>query len=118
LEATSIVRHPNGDIRWWTFGGGIANTLLADKLRSQIDGRSDNLSIKFPATSALDSVLGWISSIVPDDVRPVPNPAAIGNMKFTECLSPELAAEVFCARFNDAEAVRKIVKEPRKVVVE
>jgi hypothetical protein len=39
-------------------------------------------------------------------------------MKFTEGLSPELAAEVCCVRFNDAEAVKKIVREPRKVVVE
>ena len=37
-DATSIVRHPNGEVRWWTFGGGIANALLADHLRPQ--GRS------------------------------------------------------------------------------
>jgi ATP-dependent Lhr-like helicase len=118
LEATSIVRHPNGEVRWWTFGGGVANALLADHLRARVDGRSDNLSIKFPATSAIDSVLEWISSIVADDLRPISNPAAIQNMKFTECLSPELAAEVFCARFNDIEAVKKILGEPRKVIVE
>lgn len=117
-EATSIVRHPSGDVRWWTFGGGIANTLLADHLHTQVDTKADNLSIKFPATSALEAVLEWISGILADDVRPVPNPAAIENMKFTECLSPELAAEVYCSRFNDIEAVRKIVTEPRKVVVE
>jgi len=117
-EATSIVRHPNGEVRWWTFGGGIANALLADQLRPQIDVRSDNLAIKFPATTALDPVIEWISAIVTDDVRPVPNATAIQNMKFTECLSPELAAEVFCARFNDLEAVKKLLREPRKVVVE
>ena len=32
--------------------------------------------------------------------------------------TPELAAEVYCSRFNDIEAVKKIVDEPRKVVVE
>jgi ATP-dependent Lhr-like helicase len=117
-EATSIVRHPNGDVRWWTFGGGIANALLADHLRTQVDTKPDNLSIKFPATSALDSVLEWISGILADDVRPVVNPTAIENMKFTECLSLELAAEVYCSRFNDMEAVKKIVMEARKVVVE
>lgn len=46
------------------------------------------------------------------------NPTAIENMKFTECLSPELAAEVYCSRFNDIEAVRKIVGETKKVLVE
>jgi ATP-dependent Lhr-like helicase len=117
-EATNIVRHPNGEVRWWTFGGGIANALLADQLRPQVDAKADNLSIKFPATSALDSVLEWISGILADEVRPVPDPVAIDNMKFTECLSPELAAEVYCFRFNDIEAVRKIVIEPRKVAVE
>jgi ATP-dependent Lhr-like helicase len=117
-EATSIVRHPNGEVRWWTFGGGVANALLADHLQAKVDARSDNLSIKFRATSTMDSVLGWISAIVAVDLRPVPNLTAIQNMKFTECLSPELAAEVFCARFNDIEAVKKIVAEPRKVVVE
>jgi ATP-dependent helicase Lhr and Lhr-like helicase len=117
-EATSIVRHPNGDVRWWTFGGGIANALLADHLRPhQFDTKADNLSIKFPATSSLDSVLELISGILAGDVRPVVNPTAIENMKFTECLSPELAAEVYCSRFNDAEAVKKIVMEPRRVVV-
>jgi ATP-dependent Lhr-like helicase len=118
VEATSVVRHPNGEVRWWTFGGGIANALLADHLRAQADSRSDNLSIKLPATSSLDSVLEWISAIAAEDVRPVPNPVAIQSMKFTECLSPELAAEVFCARFNDIEAVKRIAREPRKIVVE
>jgi ATP-dependent Lhr-like helicase len=112
------VRHPNGDVRWWTFGGGIANALLADYLRVQADVRADNLSIKFPATATLDSVMEWISGILADNVRPVPNPTAIENMKFTECLSPELAGEVYCSRFNDVDAVVKIVAEPRKVVVE
>jgi ATP-dependent Lhr-like helicase len=117
-EATSIVRHPNGEVRWWTFGGGVANALLADYLRTQIDARGDNLAIKFPATSALDSVVELVSAIVVEDVHPVPNAVAIEKMKFTECLSSELAAEGFCARFNDAEAVKKIVREPRRVVVE
>jgi ATP-dependent Lhr-like helicase len=117
-EATSIVRHPNGEVRWWTFGGGIANALLADYLQPQIDGRPDNFCIKFPATSALDMIEQRIGAIVIEDVRPVPNSAAIENMKFTECLSPVLAAEVFCARFNDIEAVRKILAEPKKVIVE
>jgi ATP-dependent Lhr-like helicase len=117
-EATSSVRQANGEVRWWTFGGGRANALLADHLRGQVDARGDNLAIKFPATSALDSVAELVSAIVVEDIHPVPNVAAIENMKFTECLSPELAAEVFCARFNDAEAVKRIVREPRRVVVE
>jgi ATP-dependent helicase Lhr and Lhr-like helicase len=117
-EATSIVRHPNGEVRWWTFGGGIANALLADQLRTQIDARSDSLSVKFPATATLDVVEELIAAIVEEEVRPIPDAKAIQDLKFTECLSPELAAEVFCARFNDIEAVKKIMREPRMVVVD
>jgi ATP-dependent Lhr-like helicase len=117
-EGTSIVRHPNGEVRWWTFGGGIANALLADHLRAQIDARADNLAVQFPATSALGPVVERVAALIAEDVHPVPNAAAIEKMKFTECLSRELAAQVFCARFNDAEAVKQIVREPRRVVVE
>ena len=117
-EATSIVRHPNGEVRWWTFGGGVANALLAEYLRPLIDGKPDNFCIKFPATSALDMIEQRIGAIVMEDVRPVPNAATIEKMKFTECLSPNLAAEVFCARFNDMEAVRKILAQPKRVVVD
>jgi ATP-dependent Lhr-like helicase len=117
-DATSIVRNSNGEIRWWTFGGGIANALLADYLRVRTVAVADNLAIKFPDASSLDTVAELISAISLEEVRPVPNANAIDNMKFTECLSPELAAEVFCARFNDAEAIRKIVVEPKRVVVE
>jgi ATP-dependent Lhr-like helicase len=116
-DATSIVRHPNGEVRWWTFGGGIANALLADHPRLQVDARPDNFCIKFPATSAPDSVVEWISGILAQDVRPVVNPSAIENMKFTECLPPELASVVYCSRFNDTEAVKKILMEPKRVVV-
>ncbi len=44
--------------------------------------------------------------------------AAVAGLKFSECLPEDLAAEVFCARFNDAEAVSKILGEPRRAVVE
>jgi ATP-dependent Lhr-like helicase len=117
-EATSIVRHSRGEVRWWTFGGGIANALIADHLRAHVDARGDNLAIKFPATMSLDSVVKIVSAMKAENVHPTPNETAIENMKFTECLSPELAAEVFCARFDDAEVVKKIVREPRRVVVE
>jgi ATP-dependent Lhr-like helicase len=85
-EATSIVRHPNGEIRWWTFGGAIVNALLADDLRSEVDGRADNFCIRFPAASALDAVERRIAGMRAEDVHPVPNAAAIEQMKFAECL--------------------------------
>ena len=66
----------------------------------------------------LNEVEELIGALSADRIEPVPAEDAIEGMKFSECLPPHIAAEVFCARFNDAEAVRKIVGEPRRVVVE
>jgi ATP-dependent helicase Lhr and Lhr-like helicase len=116
-DATSIVLHPNGEVRWWTFGGGVVNTLLADHLRPKADLRVDNLSLRFSASLKLSDAEELIGALSADSIEPVPAEDAIEGLKFSECLPPHIAAEVFCARFNDPEAVRKIVGEPRRVVV-
>ncbi len=116
-DATSLVRHPGGEVRWWTFGGGVANTLLADFLRPKAEVRSDNLSIRFTTSMKLNEVEELIGALSADRIEPVPAEDAIEGMKFSECLPPHVAAEVFRARFNDAEAVSSILAEPRRVVV-
>jgi len=117
-DATTLVRHPSGEVRWWTFGGGVANTLLADHLRPKAEVRQDNLSLRFPPSLTLKEVEDLIVSLSVDSIRPVPAEDVIDGMKFSECLPPQIAAEVFCARFNDAEAVRTIMGEVRREVVE
>ncbi len=118
LDATALVQHPNGEIRWWTFGGGLANTLLADQLRADGDVRSDNLSLRFLPPATLDRVEALLKSLPAEKVAPVPKEEAIENLKFSECLPSHIAVKVFCARYNDAEAVRKIVGELRRVIIE
>ncbi|MFO0875946.1 MAG: helicase-related protein [Gemmataceae bacterium] len=116
--ATSVVRHPGGEVRWWTFGGGVANTLLADQLRPKTEVRADNLSLRFTNATKLNEVEELIRGFSANQIEPVPAEDAIEGMKFSECLPPQIAAEVFCARFNDAEAVRKILAEQSSVVIE
>ncbi|MBN9519349.1 DEAD/DEAH box helicase [bacterium] len=115
-DTTSLVLHPGGEVRWWTFGGGVANTLLADHLRPEAEVRVDNLSLRFSTSLKLNEVEELIGSLTADRIEPVPADDAIEGMKFSECLPPHFAAEVFCARFNDAGAVRAILAEPRRVV--
>jgi ATP-dependent Lhr-like helicase len=117
-DATALVRHPSGEVRWWTFGGGVANTLLAGRIRAKAAVRADNLSLRFPTAVKLDEAEGWIGQLRGDRVEPTLDAEAIEGLKFSECLPPHLAAEVFCARFNDAEAVSKILGEPRRVIIE
>ena len=116
-ESTSLVLQPNGELRWWTFAGGVANTLLADALKSHCNVKGDNLSLVFTQSTSLEEVAGLIDSIVPDSVRPIPNVEAMENLKFSECLSGELAVEVFTSRFDDPKAVSQAIAEPRRVTV-
>jgi len=69
-DATSLVHQPNGEIRWWTFAGGIANALLADTLKNNCDVKGDNLSLSFPTASSLEVVSEYINSIQPESVHP------------------------------------------------
>jgi ATP-dependent helicase Lhr and Lhr-like helicase len=117
-DSTALVRQPNGEIRWWTFGGGIANTLLADSLKSRCNVNGDNLSLRFPTESSVDAVAALIDGLVPENIEPTPNVEVMDNLKFSECLPPQIAAEVFSARFADPIAIQRVLTERRKVVVE
>ena len=116
-DATSLVLMPSGQVRWWTFAGGIANALLADALKPHCDVKGDNLCLSFPTASSLEVVSDYINGIQPDSVRPIPNIVAMENLKFSECLPPEIASEVFTSRFDDRAGVEKAVHQKRKVVV-
>ena len=85
-----------------------------------IDGskaKTDNLCLRFPSTMKLDDVEALIASRIRDEIIPVPSQEAIDNLKFGECLPPQIADEVFSARFNDPEAIANIRREPLRVVV-
>ena len=95
----------------------MANTLIADHLRPKTEVRVDNLSLRFTTSMKLNEVEDLIGALRDDRIEPVPAEDAIEDMKFSECLPARIAAEVFCARFNDADAVRAILSEPRRVII-
>jgi len=117
-DATSVVQMPNGQVRWWTFAGGIANALLADALKPHCDVKGDNLCLSFPTAASLEIVSEFINGIQPDAIHPIPNTVAMENLKFSECLSPEIAAEVFTSRFDDRVGVVQAIEDRRRVVVQ
>jgi ATP-dependent Lhr-like helicase len=117
-DSTCLVHSPNGQIRWWTFAGGIANALLADALKPHCDVKADNLSLNFPTASSVDVVTDLIDNLQPDSIRPIPHLDAMENLKFSECLSPDIAAEVFTSRFDDRSAVAQAIEERRRVIVQ
>jgi len=71
----------------------------------------------FPKSTSLDEIAALINNIDPSSVRPIPNIEAMENLKFSECLSADLAVEVFTSRFDDRKAVEQAMQERRRIVV-
>jgi ATP-dependent Lhr-like helicase len=118
LDATSLVQHPSGEVHWWTFGGGVVNTLLSHHLVPGDTAKVDNLCIRFPASSKLADAESLVGSRLAEEIRPSPDEADIEHLKFSECLPRRIAGEVFAARFSDPEALAMIRQEPRRSVIE
>ncbi len=116
-NCTTLLQQPNGEVQWWTFAGGLANSIVLDHLGGGTRARTDNLRIRFSPTLKLADVESLIASRIRDEITPVPSEGAIKNLKFGECLPPAIAAEVFSARFNDQEAIANIRMEPMRVVI-
>jgi ATP-dependent Lhr-like helicase len=116
LGSSAVLRHASGETLWWTFAGGIANTLIAGRLKTVMDSTADNLAIRFRGVDALDRVEELLRGIDPDGTGPSPDANAIDGLKFSEALPVSLAAEVFCARFADSQAIKSALTEPRRFV--
>ena len=114
-DSTALVRHSDGDVRWWTFAGGVANTILGDKLKPYGGSDPDNMSIRLDGDAAIDEVREHLGGLQADEVVPIPNPRAVENLKFSEALPRALADEVFCSRFHDEEAIQKVLAGPIKL---
>lgn len=114
---TTLVQRANGEVQWWTFVGGLANSPVGDHLGNSSKAKADNLAIRFSGTVKLTDVESLIASRMKPQVRPAPNQEVLSNLKFGECLPPSLAAEVFAARFTDPEAIANLCREPMRVIV-
>lgn len=117
-SCTTVVQRMNGEVQWWTFGGGMANMILADHLGAEMKAKSGNFCISFPSTVRLKEVENRIAGRINEVVSLVFNEDAISNLKFGECLPLTLANEVFAARFSAREAIASIGNEPVRYVVE
>ena len=115
-DSTTLVRHSGGEVRWWTFAGGVANTILSDKLKQYGGAEPDNVSIRLEGDAAIEDFREHLALLQTDEVLPMPDPRAVENLKFSEALPRALADEVFCSRFHDEEAIQRVLAEPMKVV--
>ena len=117
-NATSLVRHSDGEIRWWTFGGGLANSAMAAHLGREGSVKADSLSLRFPHAESLEATESLLQTVSADEIPPAPSDDALNGLKFAECLPAHIVAEVLAERFDDAEAVSQVVGESRRLLIE
>ena len=112
-----MVQTPDGRIRWWTFAGGIANAILAAALKPHFDVTSDNGSLSFQIAASMTEISERLDDLVAEMVLPNVCGEAMDGLKFSECLSPSIAAEVFASRFDDRVAIHHTLNQPRRLII-
>ncbi|NUB25314.1 DEAD/DEAH box helicase [Azospirillum brasilense] len=119
VDGTSlpIVSDGRGRLRWWTFGGGRANAMLVsalaaagvasrghDDLTVQTD-ECDGLVIK-AALASIDPLHSAINA--PSDL--------VRELKFSQCLPPDMAMAVLSARLADQSGLAEVIARPVRLV--
>ncbi|MFO0887706.1 MAG: ATP-dependent helicase, partial [Isosphaeraceae bacterium] len=117
-DSTALVRHPDGQVRWWTFAGGVANTILAQQLGRFGEAKADNTAITIEGDPPMEEIREHLGSLSAHEMAAVPDPRAIEILKFSEALPPVLSERVYLARFNDETAIRDVLADPLRMVSE
>lgn len=118
---TRIATADSGRLRWWTFGGGLANAALAEHLDVAESGSTTDLSITISPQVTRDEAvraIAGLSSAKLDSLRPTVSPAAVSGLKFNECLPTALAQSTLAARLWDPHGVAAVLRAPIEVVAD
>ena len=110
-------------IQWWTFAGAKANSSLATAITARLGGmaQGNNLSITLePHTGAseLEACVGALRGQDAAAMLPTVNDKAIEGLKFSVCLPLERARHILETRASDPGAVRRVLDEVLRVVVQ
>ena len=122
-ETTVVLAGADSECQWWTFGGDGANASLARAL-SDITRRrvtSDSLALQFDPqcdTNTLDAAVRQIREQDPAGMLPSIDPAAIDGLKFSHCLPGELAVQMLEQRLQDRDAIRQVLNERVRFVIQ
>ncbi|MCH7920975.1 MAG: hypothetical protein IIC50_23755 [Planctomycetes bacterium] len=117
-DSTSLVRGPNGEIRWWTFAGGIANHTLGDALPKRYYPNANNLCIRISSVETSKAIAETINDLQGAKLQANPSEEALDKLKFSKCLPLEMAQSVFNSRASDRNAVDRTLREPMRIVSE
>lgn len=106
-DATTLVTTESGT-SWWTFGGGLLNAALAARFAGSLAGAThDSFAVHFgQGVDALEAgrAIGALRDADPDDMVPPLDDDSFREMKFAECVPPELMSSLILARYSCRDA--------------
>lgn len=120
-EGTALVRETGARLKWWTFGGLLANAALARGFEG-LTGRkavADNFALSLPGDAGTDAVVDVLQRLRerdPTTLAPLISDQALDELKFSACLPPALARRTLEARVHRPEVVAHLLSQPLRVV--
>ena len=110
-----LVSDGEGNVRIWTFAGGLANAALAQSMPGT-SARADDFSIVV-RTSDTAIVAEALTKLDAGSVRPVISQDAVEGLKFSACLPGVLATEVIQCRLLDREGIKNIISRGKRYII-
>jgi ATP-dependent Lhr-like helicase len=123
-DSTVMIREPNGRLRWWTWAGARANSVLVagllevapellDEARAynnwQVGLRGDTTS---PALAEAIRRTGRLLKDEPPTLLPQTDERALRTLKFAELLPPSLAMSTVARRNSDLAGASAVSAKP------
>ncbi len=112
-----VVRDAAGRTTVWTFAGDRANAMLASALRA---GGMSVVSVGGLALVARNAdssaIAAAIARVDPTDTLPEVPPELAAELKFSDCLPPQVAAAVVEGRLSDRATLNEALQRPRRVI--
>ena len=111
VDVTSLVTTEAGT-SWWTFGGGLLNAALAARLADTVpDATHDSFAVHFGTVADMAEIERSVRSLLdsgPDEMVPPLDDDSFHEMKFAECVPPELMSRLMEARYSCRDAWRVV----------
>ena len=116
-DSTCLVPAGGAGFRWYTFAGTKANLALSAGLQRllKVPVRSGSISLTIDGSSDPGSIQQAVEHLRQQQASlllPEINDSAVSGLKFSDCLSPELAREMLQLRYADPDAVQACLSEP------
>ena len=115
VDATALLLRETG-ASWYTFGGGLLNAALAARLSGEAgECRHDSFAVHFGAVEDPGRLREAIGRTVDGDsalVVPPVDEEAVANVKFSQCVAPDLLSAMWRERFDCRPAWEAVRVQP------